>query len=572
MSQTVANAIVSSDTRNNLILTVSQSGIVCSVIESTPEMHDRFAEFPDPFSIDLIWNSEIVTQIRSALRRAIRSRASCSIDVNNEGGAVQEIILVPQGPDRVLVIVRDLTEQKRSQQRTRQLAYTDAVTGLPNREYLLRELAKIAEVQRLKEGRCAIICLHVGSFDDYGYALSSSQQDDMLGQLAARMYSNLRGSNKEGATDYERYSVVSRTDFRQFCVVLPSIEDGEDAEAVAMRLVDDIKLPVNIADRTVSVRACAGISLFPQDGTDPAALYENAIAAMEDARSSADTSIKFHSGTVRLRTLQRSDLESELKTALQNDDYDLSFLPIINATTGAPTAMEALLRWPDAVLGSEPTRKIIRVAERTGLILPIGRWVLSSACNRLQEWRKAGHAEIRVAVNLSAQEFVSDGLIESLEQSFSETATRPEDVDIEVKEHILFREIQSGFAVCKRLKALGVRLVVDDYGVGTCSLAHLAQSPIDVLKIDNSFVANIESRERDRAAYAAALAMAAELGIDVIAEGIETTGQADLLREMGCRYLQGFLISTPMSADESLVYLESHQSQRETPRDGSGEF
>ena len=570
MSQTVANTVVSSDTRNNLILTVTQSGSVCSVFESTPELQDRFAEFPDPFSIDLIWNSEIVTEIRTALRRVIRSRASCSIDVNDDG-AVQEFILVPQGPDRVLVIVRDMTEQKRKQQRTRQLAYTDAVTGLPNREYLLRELAKIAEVQRLKEGRCAIICVHVGSFDDYGYALSSSQQDDLLGQLAARLYANLRGSNKEGATDYDRYSVVSRTDYRQFCIVLPSIEDGEDAEAVALRLVGDIKLPVNIADRTVSVRACAGISLFPQDGTDPAALYENAIAAMEDARSSADTSIKFHSGTVRLRTLQRSDLESELKTALQNDDYDLSFLPIIDATTGAPTVMEALLRWPDAVLGSEPTRKIIRVAERTGLILPIGRWVLNSACNQLQQWRKAGHSEVRIAVNLSAQEFVSDGLIDCIEQALHDTSTRAEDVDIEVKEHILFREIQSGFSVCKRLKSLGVRLVVDDYGVGTCSLAHLAQSPVDALKIDNSFVAHIDSRERDRAACAAVLAMAAELGIDVIAEGIETSAQAGALREMGCRYLQGFLISTPMSAAESLAFLAASQSQPDAAKGGSGD-
>lgn len=572
MSQTVANAVVSSDARNNLILTVSQSGTVCSVIESTPELQNQFAEFPEPFSIELIWNSDIVAPIRSALRRVIRARTSCSIDVEDDCGAVQEFILVPQGPDRVLVIVRDLTEQKRSQQRTRQLAYTDAVTGLPNREYLLRELAKIAEVQRLKEGRCAIICVHVGSFDDYGYALSSSQQDELLGQLAARLHANLRGSNKEGATDYERYSVVSRTDYRQFCIVLPSIENGEDAEAVASRLVTDIKLPVNISDRTVSVGACAGISLFPQDGTDPAALYENAIAAMEDARSSADSAIKFHSGTVRLRTLQRSDLESELKTALQNDDYDLNFLPIIDATTGAPVAMEALLRWPDAVLGSEPTRKIIRVAERTGLILPIGRWVLNSACNQLQEWRKAGHTGVRVAVNLSAQEFVSDGLIECIEQALQDTATRAEDVDIEIKEHILFREIQSGFSVCKRLKALGVRLVVDDYGVGTCSLAHLAQSPVDALKIDNSFVTHIDSRERDRAACAAVLAMAAKLDIDVIAEGIETAAQSDALRQLGCRYLQGFLISTPMSAAESLAYLKAGHAQRDAAKDGSGEI
>ena len=165
----------------------------------------------------------------------------------------------------------------------------------------------------------------------------------------------------------------------------------------------------------------------------PAALYENAIAAMEDARREPNSELKFHSGTVRLRTLQRSDLEAELNAALQKDDYDLNYLPIVDANTGAPTTIEALLRWPDAVLGSQPTRKIVRVAERTGLILPIGRWVMKTACEQLQVWRAAGHADIRVAVNLSAQELVSEGIVESVEATLSETNTRPADLDIEAE-------------------------------------------------------------------------------------------------------------------------------------------
>lgn len=559
MSETDANAIASPrQAKKSLVLMVSQSGLVCSVVEAAPAMQEQFAAQPDSLSIDQLWSDELAAKIRSALKRVIRSRESSSLDVDNADGTVQEFILVPQGRDRILMIIRDLTAQSRSQRRTRKLAYTDDVTGLPNREQLLAELGDITDVQRLKEGRSAVICIHVGQFDDYGYALSSSLQDDVLSQLAKRLQSGLRGSNKDGITNFERYSVVGRTDYRQFCVVLPSIDDGEDAEAVAERLIQDLKLPVKTADRTVTVRACGGIALFPQDGTDSASLYENAIAAMEDARSTPNTAIKFHSGTVRLRTLQRSDLASELKSALQNGGYDLNFLPIVDANTGAAITMEALLRWPDAVLGSEPTRKIIRVAERTGLILKIGDWVLRNACEQLQVWHAAGHTDIRVAVNLSEQELVSDGTVERVEQTLIETNTRAEDLDIELKEQILFREVQSGFAVCSRLKALGVRLVVDDYGIGTSSLAHLSQSPIDALKIDNSFVTNIDKRERDRAACAAALAMAAELGIEVIAEGIETTGQAEILRSLGCRYLQGFLMSRPMTAGDALAFLDAN--------------
>ncbi len=566
MSQTDAHWVAGEQhVQNNLILTVSLSGSVSCVVEAPPSVHEQFAMQPDTFAVDQIWSDELAARIRCALRRAIRSRESDCIDLENSDGTVQEAILVPQGSDRILLIVRDLTDQKRAQQ----LAFMDKVTGLPKREYLLSELSKIIDVQRLKEGRCAIICIHVGQFDDYGYALSSSQQDEVLTQLASRLKSHLRGSNKEDNSNYERYSVVSRTDYRQFCIVLPSIEDGEDAESVAERLVADLQLPVSIESRTVFVSACGGISLFPQDGTDPAALYDNAIAAMEDARSSPNSNVKFHSGTVRLRTLQRSDLESELKSALQNDDYDLSFLPIVDANTGATKTIEALLRWPDAVLGSEPTRKIIRVAERTGLILPIGRWVIRKACEHLQTWHSAGHNEIRLAINLSAQEFVSDGIVENIEQILTETNTAPHDLDIELKEHVLFREAQSGFAVCNRLKALGVRLVLDDYGVGTCSLAHLSQSPIDALKIDNSFITNIDERERDKAACAAALAMAAELGIDVIAEGIETVDQATTLRDLGCRYLQGFWISTPLTAGDTLDYLNANTLRQRLQKGGN---
>ena len=412
----------------------------------------------------------------------------------------------------------------------------------------------------LLEGRAAVICVYVGKIDDHGYALNSTQQDEVLRQLANRLTSHLRGSNDDTITDLERLSIAARADYRHFCIVLPSIESGEDAEAVASRVIDDLKKPVTVAQRTLAVQACGGVALFPQDATDPAGLFENALAAMEDARNDANVPYKFHSGTVRLRTLQRQDLEGELRSALEREMYALNFLPVVDTASGDITILEALLRWPDTIIGTQPTRKIVRVAERTGLIIPIGEWVIQHACEQLRVWRKAGHANVRLAVNISLQELASDGIAERIARILEETATDPRDLDLEIKEHMLVREALRDYTACKALSALGVRITVDDYGIGACSLAQLAQSPVGAIKIDNTIVAQAATNPRDSAACAAATAVAEKLGIDVIAEGVEYEEQAQILREHGCRFHQGFLYGRPMSDDDILDFLSTASS------------
>ncbi len=551
-------------TEGYLVLVVSQAGSIASVIEAGKAIRDDLSLSGGEPSIDQLWSAEITTRIRDSLKRALRSRNAHSVELEDvDDGSTREFIFVAQGRDRVLMIVRDLSEQKQALSRARRLAYTDDVTALPNREFFFNELQKITDIQRLREGRAAVICIHVGQFDDHGYVLNSAQQDDALRQLASRLKSHLRGSNDENSGDYERYSVAARTDYRQFSIVLPSIENGEDAEAVVARVVDDLKQPIAIGARTVAVHASGGVALYPQDGLDPAALFENANGALEDARTDPSTQYKFHSGTVRLRTLQRNDLEEELRSTLRRNEYALNFLPIVDAKTGLPTIAEALLRWPDTLLGTQPTRKIVRVAERTGLILSIGAWVLKHACEQLQAWHSAGHADMRVAINISSQELVSDGIAERIEQVLDETNTNPRDLDIEIKEHMLFREVLTDYSACNQLKSLGMRVVVDDYGVGACSLVQLSQSPVDAIKIDNTIVSNLENNDRDKAACAAAIAVANELGIDVVAEGVETEGQARFLRDHGCHYLQGFLFGTPMADGEMLAYLKSLSPARQ---------
>lgn len=553
---TVSVALAKESSNANTVLVVSQDGAVRSVVEATDALRKQFEQAPTRLNINELWPSSMVTRTLASVQRAVRSRKSSSEQVDDPvDGRSYDIIYLPQGPDRVMVIIRDLSEHQIAFSRARKLAYMDEATGLPNREYLFGELKKIADMQSLKGGRAALICIHVGQFDDHGWALNSSQQDEVLKELASRMTANLRGSNDEIERDCERYSVAARTDFRQFCVVLPSIESGEDAEAVIERLIRDLGQPVTTGARTITVLPRGGVALFPQDGTDPAALFENAVAAMEDARNDSDSSFKFHSGTVRLRTLQRQDLEVELKSALQKEEYTLNFLPIVDAVTERPAILEALLRWPDTMLGVQPTRKIVRVAERTGLMLPIGEWVVRRACHQLQRWRSAGYVDIRLAINLSSQELVSDGIAGRIAQILQDTGTEPNLLDIELKEHMLFREVLKDYETCRQLKALGFRIVIDDFGIGACSLADLSQCPADAIKIDNTFIASLETDARSRAACGAAIAMARELGIEVIAEGVETAAQARILRDVGCGYLQGFHFSKPMTEGETIDYL-----------------
>jgi len=545
------------DLQGNMVLVVSSDGSVLDVLEAPVLACGEPAPKSQLTSLRSIWPREIAHRLQQHVGRVVRSRACHrdEIDLGQDHGSL-EVIFIAQGRDRALVIVRDLSAQSLKLSSIRELAYSDKVTGLPNREFLLGELQKIAQTQQLREGRAAMICLNVDQFDDHGYVLSPLQQDEIMRELAQRMTRQLRGTNElDGEGDLERLSIVARTDFRQFGVVLPSIADGEDAEAVIERLLAALTHPVPVGARSINATAHGGVALFPQDGTDAETLFDNAAAALEDARNSQSIPYKLHSGTVRLRTLQRQDLEVELRSALDNEDYTLSFLPIVAAGDYRPVTIEALLRWPETILGSHSTRKVVQIAERTGLILPIGEWVLTHAARQLLRWREAGHTELRLAINLSAQEFSRTDLAARVDRLLAGLSLNPADVDFEIHEHMLFRDAIAGFAACRALKNLGARIVIDDYGTGACSLAHLSQSPVDAIKIDRTFVSNMEHSDRDQAACETAIAVAGKLGFEVVAEGVENSAQAGMLRDYGCSYLQGFLFCEPLADDDVLAYL-----------------
>lgn len=506
--------------------------------------------------VESLWSGKAATLLRTYIRRTLRGRQVHSAEFEDIGnGQHFEFIFVAQGPDRVLVIVRNISDRKSAISDMQQLAYVDAVTGLPNQEYLLKELNRIAVGLRLKGGRAAVICIDIDKTDFENIAPGKTKQDAVLKELATRLIGGLRGVNQPDTPDEERYSIAVRVDFRQFVVVLPIIEDGSDAEAVTSRLSGSLGQPIEIGTSNVRVTVNAGIALFPQDGTDAMTLIENAHAAMDDAKNSQTMQPRFHSGTIRARALKRQDMELELQAALDREEFHLKYLPIVEAGTRKVKTAEALLRWPQEVFGSRPIQQVISLAEHTGLIVPIGEWVLRHSCEQLHAWHASGHSELRLAVNLSAQEFSRADLASRVAEILSASSIEPRHVDFEITEHILFRDALRDFAMCRDLKELGVGVVVDDYGTGACSLAHLTSSPVDTVKIDGGFVAHSETNPSDRAACAAATAMAHELSLKVVAESVETEEQAMFMQELGCDFLQGFLFSRPSLANEFTEYL-----------------
>ena len=555
------------------VLVVAGDGSIVEVFQA-PEIADGAA--PSALigsDVDELWPGDVPNRLRTSVKRAIRSRQVQSAELaTSRDDAHYDFVVVPHGRDRAMVVARDVSARKSAFSRMQRLAYLDDVTKLPNRQFLHEELGRCTDLLRLQEGRAAVLCIDIATGEhNSSHTLNSKQQDAVFIELASRLTHELRGVNRPDVDDYERYSVAARIEYRQFGIILPVIESGADAEGVAQRLIDTLQQPVKLPHNEIKVTPRAGIALFPQDGKDADTLFSNAVAAMEDARANQAGPYKFHSGTVRLRALQRQDLELELRAALEKDEFAIEFLPIVDAGTRQVLAVEALLRWPQNVFGGKSIQKVISIAENTGLILPIGDWVLRKSCEALRNWHASGWPDLRISVNLSVQEFSRDDLIDRVTNILRNYSLDAGCLDLEITEFALFRDAMKNYAVTSALKRAGVSVLVDDYGTGACSLAHVARSPVAAMKIDNSFVANAMRDENDRAACAAIIALARQLGKKVIAEGVETEDQARMLLDQGCDAFQGYLICRPTSAAGVEKFLSSHVQPVDSDTPGGAE-
>jgi len=454
----------------------------------------------------------------------------------------------PEGDaDRLEGTVQDVTERKRSEEQIRYLAYRDNLTGLGNR-LLCRERLEIQLTQaRRNESLLGVLFLDLDRFKRINDTLGHSLGDELLKGVADRLVASIR------TTDYvsreELNSSISRLGGDEFTLVVSQPRDVQDFARVARRLLDALARPFTLGGHEVVISGSIGITVFPFDGEDVESLLRNADAAMYHAKEQGRNNYQYYADSMNEVAMRRLILESKMRSALESGEFELHYQPKVSLETGAVTSSEALVRWRDPSVGLIGPGDFIPVAEESGFIEPLGDWVLRTACAQIRAWSEAG-LRVPVSVNLSAHQFRTGRLAERILAIVSESGIEPQLLELEITESTLMHDERAVVADLEVVKASGVGISVDDFGTGYSSFAYLRQLPVDALKIDRFFVSEIASNPADAALTASIVSMGKALGLRVIAEGVETEAQRDLLAQWGCDEMQGFLFSPGVPAEE----------------------
>ena len=343
---------------------------------------------------------------------------------------------------------------------------------------------------------------------------------------------------------------VARMGGDEFAVLVPDLNDAVDAEVVANRILEALSLKFNVQGHDVVSTASIGIAIYPTDSPHEDALLRDADFAMYRSKQSGGNAIQFFTAEMNARALRRIRLESELQFALDHDEFELFYQPIVSLPGRKVVSVEALLRWRSPTLGLLLPVEFLQSAESTGIIIPIGAWVLRTACRQVKEWQEAGLPDLRVAVNLSAREVDRGDPVKSVRCALEESGLAAEHLEIEVTEQALLKDVDRASATFEEMNALGVRLSIDDFGTGYSSLSYLRHFPFSILKIDRAFVHDATLSDEGLSLLRAIIAMGKSLNLDIIGEGVELPEQGELLCELGCGFAQGWLFGEPRSAEE----------------------
>jgi diguanylate cyclase (GGDEF)-like protein/PAS domain S-box-containing protein len=436
--------------------------------------------------------------------------------------------------DEIVSVSRDISERRRAEEQIEYQAYRDSLTGLPNR-LLFRDRLTIALAHaKRQESAVAVMFLDLDRFKYVNDTLGHSLGDELLRIIAMRLKSVLR----EGDT-------IARMGGDEFTVLLGDLQSSNVAATIAQKLLDTIAEPVRIEGHELYVTTSIGIALFPNDGETAETLLKNADAAMYRAKDLGRNSFQLCTAAMNTRATERLSIESALRRAIDREELVLHFQPIVMLDSRSVSGMEALLRWNRPGHGIVPPARFIDIAEETRMIVPIGEWVLQEACRRAKVWQKSGRTSMRVAVNLSPRQFQQSDLRAVVSRALQDSGLAPDSLELEITESTAMLNTDRTMRTLSDLRELGVHLALDDFGTGHSSLNYLRRFPIDRVKIDREFVAEIEESASDRAIVSAIVAMAHGLDLAVTAEGVETEGQVTFLRDQGCEEVQGFLFGKP---------------------------
>lgn len=456
--------------------------------------------------------------------------------------ALHNIALLP-GEDGQPAVIEgtafDISRRRRAEEELRHLAYYDAVTGLPNRTLLEDRLGKAMAAARRRKEKVALLFLDLDHFKVINDSLGHAAGDLVLNEVANRLRRWVREQD-----------TVARLGGDEFVIVVNGVKEIGDVAVAARRVLDALTAEAVIEGRTLSIGCSLGISIFPDHGADTVALVKNADAAMYSAKENGRNNFQFFTPEMNAQVVERLNLESDLRGALQRNELFLVYQPQSDIASGRLIGAEALLRWQHPTLGLIPPDKFIRIAENSGLIIAIGEWVLRTACSQARKWRDEGLPAVPVAVNVSAVQFRQEGFLDLIRKVLQETGLPPEYLELELTESLIMSNSEGIVSMLRQLKETGVKLSIDDFGTGYSSLSYLRHFPVYKLKVDRSFVREATTNPDDAAITSTIISMAKSLNLKVIAEGVETGEQMLFLSRHGCDEAQGYYFSKPLSATD----------------------
>ncbi|WP_017879340.1 bifunctional diguanylate cyclase/phosphodiesterase [Janthinobacterium sp. CG3] len=482
-------------------------------------------------------------EVRAALRERREGHALLRNYRKDGGSYWSDLFIAPvreEGGDAVshfVVAQYDVTAVMRFEAELEFQAKHDTLTGLANRNLLRERLGQAIAAAEQDGNPLWVVFVDLDRFKIVNDTLGHEAGDALLTTLAGRLQAATRDAD-----------TVARLGGDEFVLVLPQYSDERAGLAVLERIMDAVAQPLYLERHEFFLTCSIGVAIYPADGASAEALTKHADIAMYRAKELGRNNFQFYTAAMNQRTLERLSLEGDLRHALERGEFELHYQPQLALHSGRVVGMEALLRWNHPRLGQIAPGLFIGMAEEMGLIIPIGAWVMRTACAQTRAWQLAGLGELRVAVNLSARQFTQKGLLQSIADVLGETGLEARLLDLELTESMVMNDVDQAIAILRNLKGLGVHVAIDDFGTGYSSLSYLRRFPIDVLKIDQSFVNDIANDAEGAAIVLSIISLAHSLRLSVVAEGVETAEQLDYLRAHGCEQMQGYYFSRPLPA------------------------
>ncbi|MBI9090186.1 MAG: EAL domain-containing protein [Desulfobacterium sp.] len=529
------------------------SSEACQLLGLNPATKVSFLDFLTPIPAherNLVKTKidQAVTRLKTfALSYPIQFSAPPKKHILNQG----EIVFNEEGmPEFMLGVVQDISQLKQAEEEIRLLAFYDGLTGLANRMLFLDRLDQAIILAKRYRQVFALLFLDLDRFKRINDTLGHHTGDLLLKQVAKTLNQSIRGCDTVTTGNVKKAdSMIARLGGDEFTILLSNIKYPGNAALLARRIIREITVAHTLGGHEISVTTSIGISLFPQDGEESEILLKNADAAMYHAKGNGRNNYQFYTEALNRKAMERFSIERDLKKALANNQLILYYQPQIHLSTRKIIGAEALIRWIHPEKGLVPPNDFIPVAEETGQIIEINQWVLKTACRQNRKWRESGLPLISMAVNLSGYKLADQNIVQTVTNALERSSMDPGSLEIEITENVLMQETDETIATLEGLKGLNLRIALDDFGTGYSSLSYLTAFPVDTIKIDRSFVPGCTADPKKLIIIKAIIAMGQSLGKTIVAEGIETMEQFELIRLHGCDQGQGYYFSPPVPED-----------------------